>query len=90
MISQFFPVIMLLTCVLGIMELNCLPRFGDKKKKKKKNNNDNENENLFSRAFVVHKIAKQIISRRRGDENTCKKLCVRIFSHREKFQLLTT
>ena len=32
MISQFFPVIMLLTCVLGIMELNCLPRFGDKKK----------------------------------------------------------
>ena len=27
---------MLLTCVLGIMDLNCLPRFGDKKKKRKK------------------------------------------------------
>lgn len=64
---------MLLVCVLGIIELNCLLRFGDIKKNNN-NNINNENENLFLRAFVVHKIAKQIISRRREDENTCKKL----------------
>lgn len=47
---------MLLICVLGIMELNWYPRFGDKK------NNNNKIENMSSRALVVHTTAKQIIS----------------------------
>ena len=55
---------MLEKCVKTILELNWNQRLGHKKKKI---------EHLSSYAHVVHTTAKQVISRRRKNENVLKK-----------------
>ena len=60
-IFQLFKVIMPEKCALTILELNWNQRLGQDKI-----------EHLSSYAHVVHTTAKQVISRRRKNENFCK------------------
>ena len=60
--SQLFKVIAFAKCVLPILELNWNQRFLDNKTKL----------NMISYAHVVQTTAKQIISRRRKNENVLK------------------
>ena len=55
---------MLAKCVLTILELNWNQRLGHKNTKM---------EHLLSSAHVVHTTAKQVISRRRKNENVLKR-----------------